>query len=119
MQASTWIDTTKSPRLTTDSKANAQHYPTKEVRSLSTLNDFKSLEKGDRIAYWCPMMKKTVVTTVSNVDTKGHAQIRQTRQGLKMDGCNIVLKRKSGSREVDSMMVCQDGTLRPIACRLM
>jgi hypothetical protein len=118
-QASTWIDSGRGPRLTTSSKASMHDHSTMEGRRLSTLDDFENLREGDRIASWCPMMKKTIVTTVRDVDTKGHVKMRETRQGIKMKGCNIVLKRKGGSRQVDTMMVCPDGTLQPAQCRLM
>lgn len=117
--ASKWIDTGRGPRLTTSSKASVHDHATMEGRRLSTLDDFKNLRKGDKIASWCPMMQKTTVTTVRDVDTKGHVKMRKTQQGLKMEGCNIVLKRSIGTREVNSYMVCPDGTLTPVQCRKM
>jgi len=110
-QAAVYKDTTRGPRLTTTSVAPMQG------ERLTTLEDFKNLRKGDKIASWCPMMKKTIMTTVRNVDTKGHVKIEETKEGLKMNGCNIVLRRQGASKEVRSLMVCPDGTLTPIECR--
>lgn len=88
-----------------------------EGERLTTMHDFKGLKKGDRVSSYCPMMNKTTVTTIRDVDSKGHAKLTQTRDGMNMDQCNIVLRRKTGSKEVQSMMVCPDGTLTPVECR--
>lgn len=105
-QASVYHDSGRGPRLATANKSD----------TLSTLEDFKNLQKGDQLAAYCPMMKKTIVTTVRNVDGRGRVILKETKEGLKMDGCNIVLQRKSGSKEVHSKMVCPDGTLSPVQC---
>ncbi len=110
-QASTYKDSGRGPRLTTSSNA------TVEGKRLTTMSDFENLKHGDKVAAWCPMMKRTYVTTIHNSDGRGRATFTKTKNGMKMDGCNIVLHKKSGnSREVQSMMVCPDGTLTPTHC---
>lgn len=101
-QAAT-VDTSKGTRLAT-------------ATPLRTIEDFKGLQKGDKISVRCPMMKETAVTTVRDVDSKGFAKITETSKGWKLNGCNIVLKRVAGSKEVKSFMVCADGTLTPAEC---
>lgn len=112
-QAAAYKDTSRGPRLTTTSVAPIQG------KRLGTLEDFQSLRKGDKIASWCPMMQKTIVTTVRNVDTKGHVKIEETKEGMKLSGCSIVLRRQGASKEVRSLLVCPDGTLTPVECRKM
>lgn len=109
-QASTHKDGGRGSRLTTSSNA------TVEGKRLTTMSDFENLKHGDKVAAWCPMMKRTYVTTIHNPDGRARVDFTKTKHGMKMDGCNIVLHRKAGSREVQSMMVCPDGTLTPIHC---
>lgn len=111
-QAGNRIETGKGVRL--DTSIPAAKVQGKDLR---TVEDFRSLRKGDKIASYCRMMKATTFTTVRNVDSKGHLQLTETRDGLKMEGCNIVLQRKGGHREVNSVMVCPNGTLTPVQCR--
>jgi len=108
-QAANWIDTTKGPRLSTLA----------QEKKLVTLDDFKSLKKGDKLVASCPLMKETYVTTIRDVDSKGHVKIQETKKGYALGGCNIVLQKKAHSKEVDSVMVCPDGTLRPVSCKTM
>lgn len=111
------METTRGTRLTTSHHESNQYESNYRGERLTTMQDYRNLRKGDRVSSWCPMMKRTTVTTISNVDTKGHVKMEQTRQGTKMNGCNIVLQRKPGNtKEVNSMMVCPDGTLRPTHC---
>lgn len=111
-QAGNWVNTGKGARLSISTPA-----ATAQGANLRTVEDFRNLHQGDKIASHCPMMKKTTVTTVRNADSKGHARLTETRDGLKMDGCNTVLQRKNGHRKVDSVMTCPNGTLAPIQCR--
>ncbi|MDR0534657.1 MAG: hypothetical protein LBH01_11970 [Verrucomicrobiales bacterium] len=103
-----WVNTTKGPRLTVT-----------QEKSLRTVEDFQSLNKGDKIAVYCPLMKETFVTTIRDVDSKGHAKIKQTSKGYEVEGCNIILQRKDSSRETDTVMVCPDGKVRPVECSKM
>jgi hypothetical protein len=116
-QAAHVMETSKGIRLNTGEHMSS--YSRMDGENLSTVADFKNLRKGDRVASWCPMMQKTTVTTIRNVDTKGHVKMTETHQGLKMNGCNIILRRTAGTKEVESFMVCPDGTLTPIECRKM
>jgi len=123
--ATTTMDTTKGERITLsgnnymdneNDKGATRMTSDSDSASLTTLNDFKSLKKGDRISSWCPMMNKTYVTTVRDVDSKGHVKIKQTKRGMVIKGCNVILQRQPGGKEVQSMMVCPDGKLRPVEC---
>lgn len=101
-------DTTKGPRL-----ALTQGEP------LRTVNDFKSLRKGDKIAAYCPMMKETYVTTIRNVDSKGHATIQETKKGYAVGGCDIILQKNAGGKEVSTLMRCPNGKVLPVVCSKM
>lgn len=85
--------------------------PLKEVK------DFQTLKEGDKVAVYCPMRKRYLVTTIRNVDSKGRVKIKETQSGWKMDECNVVLQRKPGSQKTQTMIVCPDGTLNPTTCK--
>lgn len=102
------VKTSKGYRLDT---TQWKTVPLKEVE------DFKTLRKGDKIAVYCPMKKRYMVTTIRNADSKGRIKIRETRTGWDMEECGVVLKRKPGKREVQPMIVCPDGTLNPTTCK--
>jgi len=87
-----------------------------EGRRLATWNDFENLRQGDQVSSWCPKLQARQVETVRQVDRQGRARFTETRNGMKMNGCNIILRSKSGSREVDSVMVCPDGSIARIEC---
>lgn len=97
-------DTTKGARLMTP---------------LRTVEDFQNLTKGDKIVAYCPMMKETFITTIRDVDSKGHATITETKKGLEVGGCEILLQKDSDSKEVKTLMVCPDGKVRPVVCSKM
>lgn len=84
---------------------------------LKELKDFQTLKEGDKIAVYCPMKKRYMVTTIRNADSKGRIKIRETRTSWDMEECGVVLKRKPGKREVQPMIVCPDGTLNPTICK--
>ncbi|MBX7158345.1 MAG: hypothetical protein K1X66_08175 [Verrucomicrobiae bacterium] len=84
---------------------------------LKDVEDFKTLRKGDKIAVYCPMKKRYMVTTLRNADSKGRVKIREARSSWDMEECGVVLKRKPGKREVQPMIVCPDGTLNPTTCK--
>jgi hypothetical protein len=109
------MESTKGIRLNTGT--HNLHHMRMHGENLTTVAEFKNLRKGDRISSWCPMMERTTISTIRNVDTKGHAKMNETHQGLKMNGCNIILRRTAGTKEVESLMVCPDGKLTPIQCR--
>lgn len=111
-QAGIWIETSKGPRLTTG-------FHSKDSRTLLTVHDFKQLKKGDRVKSWCPMMQETTISTIRDVDSKGHVKIKETHRGHKLSGCNIIVRRKALVNETETVMVCPDGTLTPIECRKM
>ena len=90
-----------------------------ELKRLNTESDFASLAQGDRIVAYCPMTKKVMVTTVRNIDSKGRVKIIETKDGAMLDGCNIKLVRKSGSKEVSAVMVAKDGKAIPIECSVI
>ncbi len=100
------VETTKGARLVA-------------AQPLKTVADFKALQKGDKIAAYCPLMKTTYVTTVRDVDSKGHATITDTGKGLKVGGCSIILEKAASGKEASTKMVCPDGTLRPVQCGKM
>lgn len=99
-------DTTKGSRLTV-------------AQPLRTVDDFKSLRQGDKIAAYCPMMKETYVTTIRNVDSKGHATIKETKSGYAVGGCNIILQKNANSKEVSTVMKCPNGKVLPVECSKM
>lgn len=100
------VDTAKGVRLDT-------------AQPLRTVDDFKSLRKGDKIAAYCPMMKETYITTIRNVDSKGHATIAETKKGLAVGGCNIILQKNANSKEVSTLMICPSGKVLPVNCSKM
>lgn len=112
-QAGIWVESGKGSRLATTSNATAYS------GDLNTQEDSRSLHQGDRVSAYCPMMKKTIVTTVTNPDGKMHKKEYKTKEGLSSENCTIVLQRKGSSKELQSVMVCPDGTLTPVQCRLM
>ena len=79
------IETTKGSRFTTEGSAIYQ------------LADSKA-NRGN-----CPMMQQRPVVRVYNVDAKGRATI--TRASSE-NGCSIVHKKKTGSKETESAMAC-------------
>ncbi len=99
------IDTTKGARLAVI-----------QGESLRTVEDFKSLRKGDKISAYCPMMKETLVTTIRNVDSKGHATVTETKKGYEVGGCDIFLQKNVASKEVSTVMKCPDGKILPVVC---
>ena len=104
----TIIKTTKGYRLDT---TKWKTVPLNEIK------DFQALKEGDKVAVYCPMRKRYLVTTIHNVDSKGRVKIKKTRLGFEMDECNVVLQRKPGKKETQAMIVCPDGTLRPTTCK--
>jgi len=102
------VSTTKGDRITVSGVSTTGS-------RLNTLADFKNLNRGDKVSVYCPMMKSTTVTTIRNADSKGHVTITETSRGLDVSGCNIILKRQSGN-QVQSLMVCPDGSVRPVEC---
>lgn len=84
---------------------------------LKDIEDFKSLKKGDKIAVYCPMKKRYMVTRIYNVDSKGRVKFKKNSSGWEMDDCGVVLKRKPGKKEVEPMIVCPDGSLNPTICK--
>ena len=108
----TAAETTKGQRFDTAAQSV-------ELKQLKTEGDFKSLSKGDKIVAYCPMIKKVVVTTVRNVDSKGRVKVIETKDGAVLDGCNIKLVRKPGSKEVSAVMVAKDGKAMPVECSVM
>ena len=102
------ISTTKGERLAVTGEST-------QGTRLSTLADFKSLRKGDKMSVYCPMMKSTTVTTIRNADSKGHVKITETGEGYAVGGCNVILKKQS-DKQVKSVMVCPDGSVQPVEC---
>jgi hypothetical protein len=111
LQAATWEETTKGPRLTAEGKS--------EGVSLNTAEDFMNLKKGDKVEAYCPMMKKTYTTTITDVDSKGHQKVTKTSAGWDADGCDIKIMKNKSDKGTHTMMVCPDGTVTPVECRKM
>jgi hypothetical protein len=109
LQASTWVETSKGPRISTQG----------EGKPLKTAEDFMSLKKGDKVEAYCPMMKKTFTTTITDVDSKGRQKVTRTTAGWDADGCDVKIMKNKDSKETHTMMVCPDGTLTPVECRKM
>lgn len=93
------IQTTKGDRLSVSGLA------TPETVS------FKSEAKANS----CPMMKKSIVTTVRDVDSKGHVTVAETGVGISHEGCSTVQQRDTAN-QVQSVMVCPDGSAQPMTC---
>lgn len=89
------VDTTKGTRLSVT-----------QGDALRTSDDFESLHQNDKIMAHCPMMKETHVTSIRNVDSKGHATIQETKNGYVASGCTTALQKKPGSKEVSAAMAC-------------
>lgn len=111
LQAATWVETTKGPRMTAEGKH--------EGKLLTAEEDFASLKKGDKVQAYCPMMKKTYTTTITDVDSKGHQKVTKTSAGWDADGCDIKIMKNKNDKGTHTMMVCPDGTLTPVECRKM
>lgn len=103
-----WTETTKGARLTVT-----------QGEPLRTVDDFKSLRKGDKVAAYCPMMKETFVTTIRNVDSKGHAVIKETKKGFEIGDCNITIRKTGVGKETQTVMTCPDGRVLPVVCSKM
>jgi hypothetical protein len=111
LQAATWVETSKGPRMSADGKH--------EGKVLNTADDFMNLKKGDKVEAYCPMMKKTYTTTITDVDSKGRQKVTRTTAGWDADGCDVKIIKNKDSKETHTMMVCPDGTLTPVECRKM
>jgi hypothetical protein len=111
-QAGHWVESTKGPRYMTGGDAHIQN-------QMTTAEDFKALKKGDQIEAYCPMMKKTYTTTVTEVDKVGHQKVKKTSSGWEVVGCDLDLKRNKDGVGTTMTMVCPDGTVTPVECHKM
>lgn len=84
--------------------------------SVSGTSAYAALYTSAGKATSCPMMKKTTVTTVRNADSKGHATITETSTGIDHSKCNTIQQRDVASNQVQSVMVCPDGSAQPASC---
>jgi hypothetical protein len=111
-QAGHWVESTKGPRYMTGGKSHIVNDP-------MTVEDFKALKEGDQIEAYCPMMKKTYTTYVTEVDKAGHQKIKETKSGWEVVGCDLKLKRNKDGVGTKMTMVCPDGTVTPVECHKM